>query len=180
MISYLELSRLMKRIPPALRVDVVIEDGRWHQIEFKAIATDSCAASLKAVGHQARGHEIAILASSDARITELNDRYRGQKIPTNVLAWPAPKSAIDSMTTSEERFLGDIALAWETCVGEADASGRSISAHVSHLIVHGCLHLVGFHHRTDTETEKMQNLETIILATLGIISPYDGVKEAYR
>ena len=162
-----------------MRVDVVIEDGRWHQIELKDIATDSCAAALKTVGHQARRHEIAILASSDKRITELNDRYRGQKKPTNVLAWPAPKSEIDSMTTSEERFLGDIALAWETCVGEADASGRSISAHVSHLIVHGCLHLVGFHHRTDTETEKMQNLETKILATLGITSPYDGVNEAH-
>jgi probable rRNA maturation factor len=68
--------------------------------------------------------------------------------------------------------LGDIALAWETCAREAAEADKPVEHHVAHLLVHGLLHLLGFDHETDPDAELMEELETRILARLGVPDPY--------
>ena len=78
-----------------------------------------------------------------ARIAALNADFRGKPAPTNVLSWPSGEGPA---APGEPRFLGDLALAWETCLAEAEAAGIAPADHVTHLVVHGVLHLVGYDH----------------------------------
>ena len=68
--------------------------------------------------------------------------------------------------------LGDIAIAYDTCAREAGAQGKAFGHHVTHLLVHGCLHLLGFDHIDETEAAEMEALEVEILGKLGISDPY--------
>jgi probable rRNA maturation factor len=74
----------------------------------------------------------------------------------------------------QPRHLGDIALAYETCCREAEAENKPLRDHLSHLAVHGFLHLVGYDHDTDDDAEDMEQLEREVLARLGIADPYAG------
>ena len=69
-------------------------------------------------------------------------------------------------------WLGDVALAFETCRGEAEAQDKRFEHHLQHLVAHGVLHLVGYDHETDEEAAEMEGLETEILAGLGAPDPY--------
>ena len=68
--------------------------------------------------------------------------------------------------------LGDIALGFETCAREADEAGKPLEDHVSHLIVHGLLHLLGYDHQHDSDADLMEATEIAILAKLGVPNPY--------
>jgi probable rRNA maturation factor len=111
--------------------------------------------------------ELSVVLTDDAEQQELNKQWRGIDKTTNVLSFPqiepfAPVSGL----------LGDIILARETLVREADEMGISFTAHFTHLVVHGFLHLLGHDHIEDDEAEEMEGLETEILAALGIADPY--------
>jgi probable rRNA maturation factor len=110
--------------------------------------------------------EISILLTDDEAIRQLNAQWRGKDQPTNVLSFPAPGAV------ATRQSLGDIAIAYETCAREAGAELKSFQAHVTHLIVHGFLHLIGFDHETEAEAAEMEALEREILAALGISDPY--------
>ena len=112
--------------------------------------------------------ELSLLLTDDAGVQALNRAWRGLDKPTNVLSFPGSGlPAPDGV-----RHLGDIALAFETIVREAEAQGTSLAHHVAHLIVHGVLHLIGHDHEEDEEAEAMESLETEALAKLGIADPY--------
>ena len=101
----------------------------------------------------------------------LNARWRGQDKPTNVLSFPAAGAE----KLAESAALGDIAVAFETLAREAEAADVPLADHYRHLIAHGFLHLIGYDHQTDEEAERMEALETRILARLGVADPYaDG------
>ena len=72
----------------------------------------------------------------------------------------------------EKISLGDIAIAYETLASEAEESGTAVSDHLSHLVVHGFLHLLGYDHHMDEEAERMERLERDILARIGVADPY--------
>lgn len=150
-------------------VDAVIEDARWEALGLPALAGRAAAAALAAAGLDPAAEEIALLAADDARIAELNAAWRGKEGPTNVLSWPAAEAPA---APGEPRFLGDLALAWETCAAEAAAAGISPADHVTHLVVHGVLHLLGHDHEDDAEAEAMEALERKVLASLGVADPY--------
>ena len=114
--------------------------------------------------------EVSIRLTSDAEMAELNGRYRGMPKPTNVLSFPAAAGL--PLPPGEIRPFGDLVLAWATVAREARDQGKSLEAHVSHLLVHGLLHLQGFDHETDQDAEAMERLETQILAGLGYADPY--------
>ena len=125
--------------------------------------------------------EAAVVAfGDDAAVRVLNARYRGKDAPTNVLSFPAAGPvvgpdfgpAIGPGAEGETHPLGDIVLARETVMREAVEQAVDFSHHVTHLIVHGVLHLLGYDHGVDAEAEEMEALEIEILSELGIDNPY--------
>ncbi len=158
-------------------VDLVIEDDRWDGLEIEALAARAAAAVLAAVGRDPLRHELALLACDDARIAELNGDFRDKPTATNVLSWPAFEGVppLPGEGGAEDPlFLGDIAIAWETCLREAEAGGLAMADHVTHLIIHGVLHLLGHDHIDEAEAEEMEAIETKTLASLGIADPYSA------
>ncbi len=113
--------------------------------------------------------ELAVMLTDDAGIRTLNSNWRGIDKPTNVLSFPAqqPTGPDDA-----PRMLGDIAIAYQTTRQEADDERTPFDHHLSHLAVHGFLHLIGYDHENDDDAETMEGLETEILAHLGIPDPY--------
>lgn len=113
--------------------------------------------------------EISLVFTSDDDIRGINAEWRGQDKPTNVLSFPAfplvPGGKPGPM-------LGDIILAEETLRREALDLGKSFDDHLTHLLVHGFLHLFGYDHMTDEEATVMEGLEIRILAELGLENPY--------
>ncbi|WP_373355036.1 rRNA maturation RNase YbeY [Pseudoroseicyclus sp. CXY001] len=158
-------------------VDCLIEDDRWEPLGLDALAKAATRAVRARLGLP-KGCEVALLACSDVRIAALNADFRGKPRPTNVLSWPseergaAAPGAMPALPSGASE-LGDIALAYETCAGEAEAAGRPFAAHVSHLIVHGTLHLLGFDHESDADAALMEGLEVEILDKMGLPNPYE-------
>jgi len=119
------------------------------------------------------------LAQDDARISALNEGFRGKAQATNVLSWPSQeRGALVEGARPElpvgDAELGDLALAYETCTREAKSGGIALEAHVTHLIVHGTLHLLGYDHVRDGDGDLMEATEIAILSKLGIANPYSG------
>jgi probable rRNA maturation factor len=150
-------------------VEAAIEDPRWLALGLPALAERAARAALAAAGLDPERCEIGLLAADDARIAALNAAFRARAGPTNVLSWPS--GAVPS-APGERRFLGDLALAWETCAAEAEAAGVAPADHVTHLIVHGVLHLLGRDHADAGEAAAMEAEESKILASLGVADPY--------
>ncbi len=168
---------------PALAVDILIESEAWRMlpeaedIVRRAIAfTATCPhptlpRERGRVGWgQHRNAELSVLLCDDETIARLNTQWRGQQKPTNVLSFPAPP--LQSAVPDEKIPLGDIAIAYETLAREAEENGRTVSEHLSHLVVHGFLHLLGYDHHMDDEAERMERLERDILALIGVADPY--------
>ena len=156
-------------------MDLVVEDMRWNSIALAQVCERAACAALAGAGLDVRRYEISLLACDDRRIAAFNAQFRGRNVPTNILSWPALDPAGARGHSPEDRdpiFLGDIALAFETCSREAQGGGISFEAHLSHLVAHGVLHLIGHDHQVDMEAEVMENLERKILATLGVADPY--------
>jgi probable rRNA maturation factor len=115
---------------------------------------------------------VSLVFTDDASIREINAQWRSQDKPTNVLSFPAFPLTPGKMPGP---MLGDIILAQETLVREAQALGKPFDEHLSHLLVHGFLHLFGYDHMEENDAERMESLETRILAGLGLSDPYgDG------
>jgi probable rRNA maturation factor len=123
--------------------------------------------------HRAIGEaELAVMLTDDAGIRTLNSNWRGIDKPTNVLSFPALPPSGASGPDDAPRMLGDIAIAYQTTRQEADEEQKPFDHHLSHLAVHGFLHLIGYDHEQDDDAEDMETLERGILAQLGIPDPY--------
>jgi probable rRNA maturation factor len=116
--------------------------------------------------------ELAVMLTDDAGIRTLNSNWRGIDKPTNVLSFPALPLTGTVGPDDAPRMLGDIAIAFETTRKEADDDQMPFNHHLSHLAVHGFLHLIGYDHEKDSDAEAMETLEQEILARLGIPDPY--------
>ena len=116
--------------------------------------------------------ELAVMLTDDSGIRTLNSNWRGIDKPTNVLSFPALPPTGPVGPDDAPRMLGDIAIAYETTRREADDEQKPFDHHLSHLAVHGFLHLIGYDHEIDSDAEDMESLETEILAQLGIPDPY--------
>ena len=158
-----------------MELDVLIEDARWDAAGLEPLAR----AALEAVQQrllQGSDFEVSVMGCDDARIAGLNGDFRGKGSATNVLSWPSQDRSAEEPggdpELPEAGELGDIAIAFDTCQREADAQGKRFDAHVSHLLVHGFLHLLGYDHISDEDAALMEGLEVEILATLGVADPY--------
>src|SRR6201991_3811913 len=118
--------------------------------------------------------ELAVMLTDDGGIRTLNQNWRGIDRATNVLSLPALQPTGPAGPDDAPRMLGDIAIAYQTTRREADEEQKPFDHHLSHLAVHGFLHLIGYDHASDDEAEAMESLEREILAQLGIPDPYAG------
>jgi probable rRNA maturation factor len=162
--------------------DVITEHGAWSAFgdDPAAMVTAAVAAVGRWPGLVTVPSEVAVALSSDAAVAALNAVYRGQAKPTNVLSFPAAASAQppadldddDLPADAVRQTLGDVVLAEETLLREADEAGIPPAHHLQHLVVHGVLHLLGHDHDDDAAATRMEALETAILASLGVPDPY--------
>lgn len=163
-----------------MTVDVIIEDARWANVGLDALADKAATGVFAALGLDA-DWEICIMACDDARIAELNAEFREKPTATNVLSWPSEERGAEVDGThpaspeGPDPELGDIAIAFETCAREAREAGKSFEDHVTHLLVHGILHLLGYDHIRDQDATLMEALETKILGKMGIADPYRDI-----
>jgi len=164
-------------------VDLVHEAGDWDLSALQDTAERAARAALAQLDLQAPGYEIALLACDDARIAALNDQFRGKPSATNVLSWPAwdlsaeADGALPDLppdgNPDDPESLGNIALAFETCLREAEQHAKPFSAHINHLVVHSVLHLLGYDHIRDKDAALMEETEIAILASMGLENPYE-------
>lgn len=150
--------------------DILIEAGDWpDEVHLQSVADQALAASVARLSPPlSDGAEVSLVFTDDTHMRDLNRRHRGKDSSTNVLSFPQPKAANGGFGP----ILGDIVLAAETV--NAEAAGLAVDDHLTHLIVHGFLHLLGYDHETDGDADVMEGHETAILAGLGIADPYAG------
>jgi len=162
-------------------INLNTEDPRWAALQLEQISTEALTATLTHLNLDAENAEISVLACNDAKITQLNTDFRDKPSATNVLSWPAnnlmanaPGARPDppKPDLTGDMPLGDIAIAWETCHREAHQADKEITDHVTHLLVHAALHLLGYDHIRDPDATLMMKNEVEILGKLGISNPY--------
>ncbi len=154
-----------------LDIDISITEPQWTTA--LADASVLCRAAIKACPlPEAAPSEVSILLCDDAQIQQLNRDYRHQDQPTNVLSF-ANLGDTESLEFGP-RLWGDIVIAFGVASSEAEDEGKTLAEHLSHLVVHGMLHLLGYDHENDSDAERMEALEISILAGLGIADPYQA------
>jgi len=153
--------------PIHAEIDILIEAEGWNGVPGLETLIRRAVQTALASVEDTEGARVSVLLTDDAAIQKLNAGFRGKNKPTNVLSFPAPEIPGDP-----EPMLGDLALAYETCAREAEEESKTITDHLTHLVIHGTLHLLGFDHEEEAEAEEMEALETALLAGLGIADPY--------
>ncbi len=164
-------ARRPTKAKPKNAIDVMVVGAAWT----KALRTPAAIVRRAATAALAEtagklSAEVSILLTNDSALRELNRTYRGKNKPTNVLSFPALTP--DELPTRGPVSLGDVAVAYGVTAGEARAEGKTVKAHLSHLVVHGVLHLLGYDHEGDRDAATMERMEKKILAGLGIADPY--------
>jgi probable rRNA maturation factor len=152
----------MRARDAALSVDVLVQSPRWKEIRGAEAAVRK-AINTAADEISSPDGEVAVVLTDDTAIRKLNKQWRRIDKATNVLSFPSSKGA---------PMLGDIVIAYETLARESRDEGKEFSHHLSHLAVHGFLHLMGYDHQTDSDAETMEELERAVLARLRIPDPY--------
>ncbi|GAA0734431.1 rRNA maturation RNase YbeY [Sphingomonas japonica] len=162
-------------------VAVLREEGWSADIDWDAHAEAAIAAAIARTPYaEWIAHpvliEVAVRLTSNDEVQTLNRQYRQKDRPTNVLSFPMVQpDLLDAVTLNSddgEVLLGDIVLARGVCADEAEERGIALADHAAHLIVHGCLHLLGYDHQGDADAEAMEQIERITLESLGLHDPY--------
>jgi probable rRNA maturation factor len=126
--------------------------------------------------------EVSIVLADDAEIAGLNQQFRDRDGATNVLSFPAlsDEEQLGSLlgVDGPPVLLGDVVLAFETISTEAADQDKIFGEHVTHLLIHGILHLLGYDHLDDAEAQVMEQLEIRALAALGVADPYADAEDA--
>jgi probable rRNA maturation factor len=153
--------------------EVLVVAGCWQaEPDAEAVIQRAIAAAAETVDADVGDAELAVMLTDDTGIRTLNLNWRGIDKPTNVLSFPALQPTGPTGPDDAPRMLGDIAIAYETTRREADDEQKPFDHHLSHLAVHGFLHLIGYDHENDGDAEAMEALEQQILSQLGIPNPY--------
>jgi len=163
---------------PKVAVSVIVEHAAWREViaEPVPLLQRAATAAVSEVRRMRRSRSawtpvVAVALMDDRAMRTLNKTYRGKDKPTNVLSFPSGEA-----TEGKRRRLGDVAMALGTVKREAKAQGKTVSDHVTHLMVHAVLHLLGYDHEAEPDAEEMEAIERKTLAALGIADPYQDAK----
>ena len=156
-----------------LDLEVVVEDWRHAVSDVDAIVRNAACFAWAAAGSE-HDAELNLILNDDRAVRRLNREHRGCDRSTNVLSFPMS----ERMDPDGPVHLGDIILAFETVTKEAMRDEKSLEAHISHLVVHGLLHLLGHDHAAEAEASEMEGTEISILSKLGYPDPYVALPEA--
>jgi probable rRNA maturation factor len=151
---------------------LVVADCWQAEPDAEAVIHRAISAAAEIADADVGEAELAVMLTDDSGIQTLNRNWRGIDKPTNVLSFPALQPTGSGTPDNAPRMLGDIAIAYQTMRKEADDEQKPFDHHLSHLAVHGFLHLIGYDHEKDDDAEAMESLEQEILAQLGIPDPY--------
>lgn len=165
-------------------VELIVEEDAWLDAlpDLEDAATAGAQMALSVAGMDPDHFTLAVLACDDARIAALNADHRGKPQPTNVLSWPAVDLAPEHpgmapappppAPAGGRLPLGDVAIALQTCLAEAENAQIPLKTHAMHLILHSVLHLLGYDHQTDADAELMEGMETRAMILAGFPDPY--------
>lgn len=173
----------MREVSPSL--DVTLNAAAWQET-LEGVEELCRRAALAALMAGAEGWdegpplermEVSLVLSDDAEVRALNRDYRGQDKATNVLSFAALDDRNAPLPGDGPVLLGDVIVAFETVVAEARNERKTLQDHLSHLVIHGVLHLMGFDHEDERDAVVMEAMECRVLAGLGIAAPYDDERE---
>lgn len=165
-----ESKRVELNAAAALTVDVQVacsDTGIPHDDDITAWVELAVAASGRLPGQDA---ELVVRVVDTDEIRVLNESYRRQDQPTNVLSFPA--GAVPGLPDDAVRMLGDVVVCASVVRAEAEEQGKALADHWGHMLVHGTLHLLGYDHEADSDAAEMERLEAQILARRGLADPY--------
>ena len=160
------------------KIDLRIDGSEWSRITgLETMITDSFSTALSVadLSVETFGNTVSatvsatVVLSDNDNLQQLNSQWRSKEKPTNVLSFPAPEGERDE---DDNRYLGDIILAYGVVAEEAEQQGKALETHLCHLIIHGALHLLGFDHLEDGEAEQMEDLERTAMEALNLPDPY--------
>ena len=159
-----------------LDIDIMCEAGEWPGGAEETVRR--AAEHAYVVAGPSEDAELCIVLANDEFVQTLNKTYRGKDKPTNVLSFPTGgiPYAVGGELLADlgPHLLGDVVLALETIAREAAEQQKTFSHHLTHLVVHGVLHLLGQDHEEDGEAEEMEAMERDILEDLDIADPYES------
>ncbi|MCB1424026.1 MAG: rRNA maturation RNase YbeY [Nitratireductor sp.] len=153
------------------QIDIAIDHDGWpaetvlHELVSGAVGATAENLDLD----WADGAELSLLFTGDEHMAEINGQWRGKPKPTNVLSFPGEERQIGE---AAGMMIGDLVFALETIQREAAEQEKSFENHLTHLAVHGFLHLFGYDHEEMAEAERMEAAEIRVLKALGIGDPY--------
>ena len=165
--------------------NILLKDDRWKKLPLKKMAMNSLNLIADDVLQKNDDFEISLLATNDPEVIYLNNNFRGYNRSTNIISWPEnryerkkpgafPQLASRSFVFSDGmNFLGNLAISFDRCSIEAEEGNLVFEDHITHLLIHGCLHLVGFDHENELDAKLMEGIEEKLLSKLGIRNPYD-------
>jgi probable rRNA maturation factor len=164
-----------------LEIELILEDQNWSEISSdfsflkEAVFLALCQVPTKSAPLAMKSpHRLAVLVmSNDASIRDLNKSYRSKDKATNVLSFPSTENLLPGEEL-EPVHIGDVILAYEYVTKEAKTEKKTIKSHLSHLVIHGVLHLLGYDHETSEDAETMETLEIRLMKQLGLENPYEG------
>lgn len=162
-----------------VQIHIEIKEASWKQVRgldrrLRQAASLTLASLPTALLPAARQAEMTLLLTSDREIRALNRDFRGKDAPTNVLSFPQfeRKELVRQGKKNMPLYAGDIAVAYNFTAREAKAERKALLDHLTHLMIHGILHLFGYDHDTPSRAARMERLERELMASLGLLDPY--------
>lgn len=168
-----------------INIDIIVKSKKWQkEAAIEKFVAEICnkiilLTEIKKILTKNFELELSVSLISDSQIKKINSQFRQKNKATNVLSFPALDEKIlreiglkKLIGSSKYLFLGDILIAYETVLQESVAQKKNLKDHLTHLILHSILHLIGFDHENEKDAEEMEALEVKILRKLNIKNPY--------